>query len=101
MKNHHPKKERTFQVLDDPGHAWVKVHKAFLRQIIGKDWRKVFTPFSYERNDYVYLEEDDDVPRFKNWCAANGIKVVLRPPTSKCIRSSRIRTYSRLQPIGD
>ena len=94
-------KNRTFQIYSDPGHAWIKVPKEFLRQIIGKDWRKVFTPFSYERNNHVYLEEDEDANRFINWCNANSIQPVLKESTSRGIRWSRIRTYSRLQPIGD
>ncbi|MGA1713014.1 MAG: hypothetical protein ACO4CS_17155 [bacterium] len=101
MKNYHPKKTRSFQVYEDPGHAWVKVPKKFLRQIIGENWRSVFTHFSYERNEYVYLEEDEDVSRFRRWCIAYGIRPILKPPTSDCNRSSRIRNYSRLQPIGD
>jgi len=94
-------KTRTFQLYSDPGHSWVKVPKDFLRQIIGKDWRKVFTHFSYERGDHVYLEEDEDAYRFHNWCLANGIEPVIRPSTSRCINLSRIRRYSPLQPIGD
>lgn len=94
-------KTRTFQIYSDPAHAWIKVPKEFLRQIIGKDWRKVFTPFSYERKDYVYLEEDKDAARFINWCNANGIQPLLKESTSRGIRRSIIRTYSRLQPIGD
>jgi len=94
-------KTRSFQIYSDPGHAWVKVPKEFLRQIIGNDWRKVFTCFSYERNDHVYLEEDQDAARFINWCKASNIQLVLKESTSRDLRWSRIRTYSRLQPIGD
>ncbi|MFZ9327384.1 MAG: hypothetical protein ACO24H_08025 [Polynucleobacter sp.] len=95
-------KTRIFRVHSDPGHAWVKVPKEFLRQIIGKDWRKVFTHFSYERDDHVYLEEDEDASRFINWCRASGIEPVFKgASTGIATHRSRIRTYSPLQPIGD
>ena len=93
-------KSRTFPVYSDPGHAWVKVPKAFLRTIIGHDWRKVFTPFSYERGDFTYLEEDEDALRFTNWCKASGYEPVFKE--GSCAQNrSRIRSYSPLQPIGD
>lgn len=93
-------KRRTFMVYSDPGHAWIKVSKAFLRQIIGSHWRDIFTPFSYERGDHVYLEEDVDAHRFINWCYCNSIKPVLKEASS-AERSSRIRNYQVLRPSGD
>jgi hypothetical protein len=90
---------RTFRVYSDPGHAWIKVSKAFLERIIGKDWRKVFTPFSYERGDYVYLEEDEDASRFVNWCRANSIEPIFKDAsTGAATKRSRIRTYAPLSP---
>lgn len=89
---------RTFQVYSDPGHAWVKVPKAFLAKVIGPHWRSIFTPFSYERGDYVYLEEDVDAGRFSNWCKANGIEPVFKERKSSN-RYSRIRGYEALYPI--
>lgn len=93
-------KTRTFRVYSDPGHAWVKVAKPFLVQIIGADWRKVFTCFSYERGDYVYLEEDDDAPRLISWCRANAIEPIFKPAsTGAATHRSRIRSYAPLAPI--
>lgn len=92
-------KSRTFRFYSDPGHGWVRVEKAFLIKIIGDDWRKVFTPFSYERGDFVYLEEDEDAARFMNWCRASGIEPVIKPAsTGVATRYSRIRNYQSLQP---
>lgn len=91
-------KTRTFLVYADPGHAWVKVSKAFLARIIGPHWRSVFTPFSYERGAFVYLEEDCDAGRFANWCKANGITPVFKEGSTCATRYSRIRGYSVLYP---
>jgi hypothetical protein len=89
---------RTFLVYSDPGHSWAKVPKAFLVRIIGPHWRSVFTPFSYERGEFVYLEEDDDAGRFVNWCRANGIEPVFK--SGSCSnRYSRIRNYAPLAPM--
>lgn len=88
---------RTFRVYYDPGHAWVKVPKPFLAQTIGADWRKVFTCFSYERGEHVYLEEDEDAARLINWCRAASIEPVFKEGGSSD-RPSRIRSYAPLAP---
>jgi hypothetical protein len=92
-------KTRTFLCYADPGHAWVKVPKAFLAQIIGTDWRKTFTCFSYERGDNVYLEEDEDAYRFVRACQAAGIQPMFKPASANISRRSRIRNYAPLSPI--
>lgn len=90
-------KSRTFPVYSDPGHAWTKVPKAFLTQIIGANWRSVFSSFSYERGEYVYLEEDEDTAHFINRCRAAGIEPVLKN-SSTGTKYSRIRNYRPLLP---
>lgn len=93
-------KTRTFRFYSDPGHGWVRVPIPFLVQIIGADWRKVFTCFSYERGDFVYLEEDEDAARFIKWSRAAGIEPVLKPAsTGAATQRSRIRSYASLAPM--
>jgi hypothetical protein len=90
---------RTFRFYSDPGHGWVRVEKAFLLQIIGDNWRDTFTQFSYERGDYVYLEEDADAARFTHWCRASGIEPVFKSASPGIAnRYSRIRNYLPLSP---
>ena len=90
---------RIFRVYSDPGHAWVKVSKAFLATLIGRDWRQTFTPFSYERGEYVYLEEDKDAARLVHWCRANSIEPVFKEAsTGAATKYSRIRNYQPLTP---
>ena len=93
-----PMKTRSFRFYSDPGHGWVRVPIPFLVQIIGADWRKVFTPFSYERGTYVYLEEDEDAARFIQRSRTAGIEPVLKPASTGVATYSRIRTYARLTP---
>lgn len=90
-------KTRTFPVYADPGHAWVKVKKTFLERIVGPQWRKQFTCFSYERGDYVYLEEDQDACLLVIACRNAGIDPVWRHSHSD--RPSRIRSYAPLAPL--
>ena len=51
---------KTFQVIEDPGHAWVEVPLEFLEKlgIMGS-----ISPYSYinPRTDLAYLEEDCDM----------------------------------------
>lgn len=92
-------KTRTFPVYSDPGHAWIRVPIDFLVRTIGPDWRKAFTSFSYERGQYVYLEEDEDARRFMDLSCAAGIKLLLKPAsTGVANRYSRIRNYAPLAP---
>jgi hypothetical protein len=89
-------KSRTFAVYSDPGHAWVKVHIPFLARLLGADWRSKFTPFSYERGDYAYLEEDLDAATLQEQCRLLGIQPVFRHVSYAERNYSRIRNY---QPI--
>lgn len=68
--------QRNFTYYSDPGHGWVQVHKAFLEQLVGCDWRIVFSSFSYysRRDGFVYLEEDSDAPKFLGLCLANSVE---------------------------
>ena len=53
--------KKVFTMYVDSGHAWVKVPRKLLEQLgILKD----ITYFSYQRGDYVYLEEDGDLDTF-------------------------------------
>jgi len=90
-------KSKTFRAYADPGHAWVKVNKQFLRELGGPRWRALFSHFSYERNDWVYLEEDQDAGALIKLCNANAIEPIIK--VSHCNNRSRIRSYNPLSPI--
>jgi hypothetical protein len=53
--------QKVFTLYVDGGHAWAKVPRKLLVLLgIVKD----ITHYSYQRGDYVYLEEDDDLDTF-------------------------------------
>jgi hypothetical protein len=88
----------TFDFYSDPSHGWLKVPIAVLREHLGARWRSEFSPFSYERSEYVYLEEDCDLGWFMRRMEFMGqtIKIRQRPQSEK---RSRIRSYSILAPM--
>ena len=75
----------------DPGHGWAKVHKEFLAKL---GIENQITPYSYERGEYAYLEEDCDVSTLYKAAEANGYMIMWdqqRPANNE----SRIRSYDR------
>ena len=90
-------KTLTFDVYNDPGHSWIKVHASFLEKIIGHHWRQNFTSFSYEKGRWLYLEEDVDALLFVNCCRAIGIEPRWREHHTN--KRSRIRSYAVLSPL--
>ena len=88
----------TFDFYSDPNGGWLKVPIAVLREHLGARWRSVFTPFSYERGEYVYLEKARDLGCFIRRMEFIGqtVKIRQRPQSEK---RSRIRSYSILAPM--
>lgn len=52
-----------FKIYADPGHAWAAVKRKFLVEL---GILEKITPYSYQRGDTVYLEEDCDAATFVN-----------------------------------
>lgn len=94
-----PLNKKKFDVFTDPGHSWVKVKKTYLVDLIGDDWRKYFTAFSYERADFVYLEEDLDTATLLRYLKQKSIQPELDYKEHKTDRLSKIRGYDPLAPI--
>lgn len=77
----------TYTMYADPGHAWLKVPKARIQTLGLK-----ITSYSYERNEWAYLEEDVDAPTFIKAAQALGENVKIRESVAR-ERSSKIRSY--------
>jgi len=92
-------KRITFDQYADPGHGWVRVNKKVLREFWGVLWRSHFTSFSHERGDWVYLEEDRDAHVLVTGLKDADVEIHFREHHTD--KSSRIRNYLILQPIGD
>lgn len=84
----------TFTHLADPAHGWVKVKRS---QLIRFGVLNKITGYSYERGEYVYLEEDCDASTFFGRLNALGqpFKVDFKSTISK---QSKVRGYNQFQP---
>ena len=51
----------TFKHFQDPGHGWYRVSREMLRKM---DLLDKISSFSYQKGDWVYLEEDCDATIF-------------------------------------
>ena len=60
---------QTFTFYSDPGHGWLAVPRALLHDLGIAD---EITPYSYQRLDHVYLEEDCDLSTFTRAMGAAG-----------------------------
>lgn len=72
----------------DPGHSWVRVPLKMLDKL---SIANKISSYSYQRTDYVYLEEDCDFSVFLGAMKARGQKVELVSKYTD--RQSRIRGY--------
>lgn len=80
---------KVFNFYADPGHGWLACKKATLVElgIVSK-----ITPYSYQRGDMAYLEEDGDLDLFfEAYQKKTGEKPILKPHHGD--RRSKIRNY--------
>lgn len=85
-------KTRTLHVYSDAGHGWVRVPRAWLAKY---GIAQAISSFSYQRGDYVYLEEDCDMPLIDKALRKNGITPKYFEHQSN--KASRIRGYDRYE----
>jgi len=90
---------KKYDFYADPGHGWLKVKR---QELIELGIEGEISAYSYQRGDYVYLEEDADAPLFQDaWEEEHQEKFM-----NKWIRyhqadyDSRIRQYEPFKPEG-
>ena len=76
-------------IYSDPVHAWCKVPRSLL---VKYNIEGDITSFSYQRGDYVYLEEDCDLSLLLSTLRAWGVSVEFREFHTN--KQSKIRSYS-------
>jgi len=72
---------------DDPAHGWLGV-KIKLVKLSGAK----ISPYSYQRGEMAYLEEDSDAPEFIRAIEAKGFKVFIECRHTN--KNSPIRSYA-------
>ena len=83
---------RKFVAYEDPGHGWVKVSLFLLRKLNIAD---KITSCSYQRGDYVYLEEDCDFSTFYD--AMSRADKAIKIESRHTDKQSKIRSYEPYQ----
>lgn len=73
----------------DPGHGWLKVKRETLRRL---NLLPKISPYSYQRGDDVFLEEDGDMDLLWGALKAKGEDLTWR--THHADRRSKIRSYA-------
>lgn len=81
--------KKIFDVYSDPGHGWVKVP---FKTLVDLNLVDRISCFSYYRNEYAYLEEDNDYSLLLEALLTRGITPEFREHVSRT-RPSKIRTY--------
>ena len=82
------KSQASYDFFSDPGHGWIKVKRSELERLGIAD---KISGYSYQKGDYVYLEEDDDGTLFADAKKAHNEPVNLRSHIAD--RDSKIRSY--------
>ena len=82
-----------FDSYSDGGHGWVRVPRKLLIKI---GIESKITPYSYQRGEWVYLEEDADVTLFWRTMHELGDKPEFRHHTTD--KLSKIRGYESFKP---
>ena len=81
--------DKTFIFFSDIGHGWLKVPRSLLNKLGIEN--KIST-YSYQKGDYVYLEEDADATTFiKEYKKQIGKEIQFKE--SVCNGESQIRNY--------
>ena len=74
----------------DPGHGWVAVKRKIVYDM---DLAGKISPYSYQRGNTVYLEEDCDASLLVEALRERGIEIAVEESTTD--KTSPIRSYER------
>ena len=80
-------KKLQVKYYQDAGHGWIAVKRKMLSEL---NLENEISPYSYQKGQTVYLEEDRDAYIFVRACKNRGIEV---EPISKYSDRSAIRSY--------
>ena len=86
---------KIYDSYSDPGHGWAKVKRSELQKL---GILEQISRYSYQKGEYVYLEEDADLTLFVNTQKEQGVNTTFREHSSD--RLSRIRSYPSFNPCN-
>jgi hypothetical protein len=85
-------KKMTLNYYQDPSHGWVKIKRD---KLIKLHIEHLISSYSYQYDDSIYLEEDNDLATLYKACDELQIKITLREYHTN--RSSKIRSYDQFK----
>lgn len=90
---------RKYDFYSDPRHGWLKVER---RELVELGIENQISGYSYQKGDYVYLEEDGDASKFADaWEAKHQVKLMNSLINYHIAdRASKIRRYQPFSPQG-
>lgn len=84
--------QHTYIFEQDPGHGWLHVRRAEIERL---GIAQAITPYSYQRGDLVFLEEDCDLSTFMRAKEAAGEPVIF---DDRYVAHTPIRGYATYRP---
>ena len=85
--------KRTFTFFNDPGHGWMKVPRKLL---VDLGVESKISTYSYQKGDFVYLEEDSDAEIVLEILIEQGVTPVIKSKHTN--RQSRIEVTTPIRP---
>lgn len=86
------KMKKTILFYADPGHGWAKVRRA---ELVDLGITEKISSCSYQKGEFVYLEEDCDLSVYMDALRARGITEIKFSGKTCATRQSRIRSFER------
>lgn len=88
---------RKYDFYSDPGHGWLKVER---KELVELGIENQISGYSYQKGDFVYLEEDGDASKFMDaWEKKHDAKLMNSQITYHIAdRASKIRSYQPFNP---
>jgi len=84
--------QQTYIFEQDPGHGWLHVRRSEIERL---GIARVITPYSYQRCELVFLEEDCDLSTFMRAKEAAGEPVIF---DERHVAHTSIRGYDAYRP---
>ena len=81
-------KKISIKVFADPGHAWARVAKS---KLVKLGIAEKISPYSYQKGENAFLEEDCDLTVYINALRKRGYEVKFNESYTN--RQSKIRNY--------
>ena len=78
--------------FQDPGHGWLRIKRQEAQRILGESFSQI-TPHSYQKGDWIYLEEDQDAHLLIQAIKDQKLELIYTIREQHCNNESTIRHF--------